>query len=147
MLFESAGRNIHDGLRLVNRAMADEPPNKRPKMIRDPFQGPSDTAGGYLFNLHKFVKCWNIVLSYYLSLIFDILPSLLLAPRKFCVVFICLHSRNEKIYRLNLIIIDFVHIYSSLINISFITTKFKCILISMLFTKFLHFSGWIFPTR
>lgn len=39
MLFESAGRNIQDGLRLVNRAMADhhgdEPPNKRAKMIMD----------------------------------------------------------------------------------------------------------------
>lgn len=56
MLFESAGRNIHDGLRLVNRAMADhhvdEPPNKRAKMIRDPFQGPSDSAGEYSFALH-----------------------------------------------------------------------------------------------
>lgn len=61
MLFESAGRNIHDGLRLVNRAMADhhvdEPPNKRAKMIRDPFQGPSDSAGKCFSALHKFGKC------------------------------------------------------------------------------------------
>ncbi|CAF4949593.1 unnamed protein product [Pieris macdunnoughi] len=32
----------------------DEPPNKRPKMIRDPFQGPSDTAADGFSNLDMF---------------------------------------------------------------------------------------------
>lgn len=61
MLFKSAGRNIDDGLRLVNRAMADhhvdEPPNKRAKMIRDPFQGPSDAAGEYFNVFKQFIEC------------------------------------------------------------------------------------------
>ncbi|CAD0199003.1 unnamed protein product [Chrysodeixis includens] len=34
--------------------MADEPPNKRPKMIRDPFQGPSDSAVDGFSNLDMF---------------------------------------------------------------------------------------------
>lgn len=37
--------------------MADEPPNKRPKILRDPFQGPSDAADGFsnldMFDLEK----------------------------------------------------------------------------------------------
>lgn len=100
MLFESAGRNIHDGLRLVNRAMADhhvdEPPNKRAKMIRDPFQGPSDTAGEYLCIFCKFIEFFTALLSYYLAVIFDILPSLLLAPCKFCVVLLFFDRKAQK---------------------------------------------------
>lgn len=68
MFFKSAGRNIHDGLRLVNRAMADEPPNKRPKMIRDPFQGPSDSAGEYfivLFEVCKVSEQCSVILSFF----------------------------------------------------------------------------------
>ncbi|XP_037871053.1 histone lysine acetyltransferase CREBBP isoform X3 [Bombyx mori] len=34
--------------------MADEPPNKRPKMIRDPFQGPSDSTADGFSNLDMF---------------------------------------------------------------------------------------------
>lgn len=101
MLFESAGRNIHDGLRLVNRAMADhhvdEPPNKRAKMIRDPFQGPSDTAGEYFCVFYKTFEVFTTLLSYYLAEIFDILCSLLLAPCKFCVVLLFSKRKTRKL--------------------------------------------------
>lgn len=100
MLFESAGRNIHDGLRLVNRAMADhhvdEPPNKRAKMIRDPFQGPSDTGGQYFCYFTSFLRCSKPCCQYYDTVIFDILPSLLLAPCKFCVVLLFLELRGSN---------------------------------------------------
>lgn len=74
----------------------DEPPSKRAKMIRDPFQGPSDTGGQYFCYFTSFLRCSKPCCQYYDTVLFDILPSLLLAPCKFCVVLLFLGLRGSN---------------------------------------------------